>query len=691
MATQTGYGGPSGASNKKTLQMPSVNPQKINGSMMLTQDAQKKVLSFTQALITKHVQFNDIRNKFDRIDIAYARYQANKGATEADGVDAPASDVCCDVFAADDVIPPIVISQVDSYVAYLSEVYLSGSPIFPVVSEPSKRLYAEQLEALIDDHSSLGAYPRELLMFIRDSAKYNFAALECKWDAINQFSISDDIRDASQKLKKAPKKYNKLKRLNPRNVIWDWSLPPGDVSRDGDYAGYVERLSRTRLKRLFNQWNDEGKLYSKNVEACLWSSNGAVLGATQAFTEDPPISDYKQISTKNNSASPDWDVWFEPEKGSRRRGPVTTGAMYECLRIYARIMPADFGITAPAPNTPQIWEFYVVNNQFVMYAERVVSAYDYLPILFGQPLEDGLGYQTQSIAEGAIPFQKAAATLYNIRFSAARRAVSDRALYIPDMIKPSDVNSAIASPKIPVNISVLSQKGIQDAYHQIPFDMRGTETTLQDAALIASFAERLSGVNAPRQGMFQKGNKSVREWDDTMGGSDGRMRLPALTLEYQFFQPLKSIMVLNIFQYGEDGTVTSQVTGKNIEVKIAELRKAQMSFQMADGYTPKSKLANTDVLMAGMQFISNSPILQQAYGSSLPSMFAHFMSLSGLKGFEQYDPSYQDTQLQTALPVNNLQAPGTPTNGVPAQPVQVATPNPGAAPNVTNAVNGSTP
>jgi hypothetical protein len=214
----------------------------------------------------------------------------------------------------------------------------------------------------------------------------------------------------------------------------------------------------------------------------------------------------------------------------------------------------------------------------------------------------------------------------------------------------------------------LSQKGISDAYHQIPFDMRGTETTIQDASLIVGFSKDLHGVNGPRQGQFQKGNKSVSEWNDTMGGSDGRMRLPALTLEHQVFSPLKSIITLNIFQYGEDGVVTSQVTGLDHDIKIDELRKAALSFKMADGYTPRSKLASTEIILAGMQMIGQSEVLQQAYGQRLPGMFAHFMSLSGVKGFEEYDPQRMAQADTMGMQGNSLQ-PEQPSLPGPVAPV----------------------
>lgn len=654
--------------------MATANPDTVVDKITrLNVDAQRRVVSLAKSILEKNQQFTGIRNKMDAIDIAYARYKG--GAKNIDGEDV--GKVNCDVFASDEVTPPIVVSQVDSYVAYLAEVYLSGSPLFPVVSQPGKRQFAEQLESIIDDHASIGGYARQLLMFLRDGAKYNFCALEAEWDSIEQFSVLQDVAAASgQRLEKKPKKFTRLTRLNPRNVVWDWSVAPGDVSEQGDYAGHIRQVSRTKLKRRLNKWSRDERNNVYNVTNAMHSAATAVNPGTPNFHQDPVISDYDVSKLNVHSAAPNWDAWFEASNRKGHRGPPQLDAMYEEFTFYARIMPAEFGIAAPQPNTPQIWKFVVVNNDHLVYANRIISAFDYLPILFGQPLEDGLGYQTQSIAEGEIPFQTAAATLFNIRFAAARRAVADRALYIPDMIKPSDINAKVASPKIPVNISALSQKSLSDAYYQIPFNMQGLETVLQDASLIVNFSKELHGVNSPRQGQFQKGNKSVQEWNDTMGGSDGRMRLPALTLEHQVFSPLKSILALNILQYGEDGQVVNQVTGQAVEYKISELRRAQLSFKMADGYTPKSKLASTEVLLAGMNMIMNSPILQQQFGARLPNMFVHFMSLSGAKGFEQYDPAYQEQPLQTALPVNNLQQPGQPGAATPpAQPAAPIAPN----------------
>lgn len=629
-------------------------------TLRLTKDSQKNLISYINGVLTAHGSRSELRTKMEAIDVAYARYQGTDEAKAIEAAACPAGNI----FAEDDIIAPIVVSQVDSLVAYLSEVFLSGYPMFPIVSTPKNRKWAEQLETLIDDHSILGGYARQILMFIRDGVKYNYSALEADWDSIEQFEVlADFLQESGQTIERKPKSFTKVRRLDPYNTICDDTVAPGDVAELGDYAGYIEVLSRTKFKRLMNK-------YTKNKEAynVTEASKSTISAATNNYTIHPNISDY--VSAKRPQDGVDWDSYFEGPGASNKNKRSGVTSDYELVTVYARIIPSDYGIICPQPNTPQIWKLVTVNSQILVHAKRIISAFDRLPILFGQPLEDGLGYQTQSAAEGAIPIQAAATTLFNMRFSAARRAVSDRALYDPAMINPSDINSPVPAPKIPVTINRLIQGlGIESAYKQIPFDLRGTETAFQDANMLVKFSEQLSGINGPQQGQFQKGNKSVTEWQDTMGGSNGRLRLPALCLEHQVFVWLKFMLMLNIFQYGEDAIIVSQKTGEEVDIKIDELRTKVMSFRVADGYTPKSKLASVDMLVQGMTMLMNSPVLQQSFGAMLPQMWAHMMSLGGVKGLDEYTPSVDpNTPGGSMMPQPALPAPV----GVPPQQPSIA-------------------
>lgn len=636
-------------------------------ALKLSIAAQRAVVEFTGSVMVAHNSNKELQAKMDAIDIAYARYKAAKDKPNT-GVDIR-DEPCGNIFADDEVTPPLVVSQVDSYTAYLADVFLSGYPLFPVVSNPSNKIYAEQLETLLDDHANLGGYVRQLLLFLRNGVKYNYSAIEVEWDVIEQFSAVGDFESGTgRKIDRTKKGITKIKNLNMRNVVRDTEVPVGDLAEHGDYAGYIEVITKTKLKRLLNKLTISGDVY--NADKAMQTASVSPSGFYQ---EDPIISNYVTQAGRRNGTV-DWDAYLDNTEGSTRRG-TSYGATYEKLTLYARIMPAEFGITAPQKNTPQIWKFIIIGNSVMISAKRIISAYDYLPILFGQPMEDGLGYQTQSVAEGEIPFQTAASTLFNIRFAAARRAVSDRALYDPAFITANDVNSRGPAPKIPARIGQLANKKLSDVYHQLPFDNRGLENVMSDAQMIVGFSKELHGMNGPKQGQFQKGNKSVSEWNDTMAGSDNRLRLPALCLECQVFSPLKSILALNIFQYGENSVVVSQRSGQVITIDLAKLRQQVLAFRIADGVTPKSKLASTEAITGLLQLISTSPILQQQYGMMLPAMVAHLAQLQGIRGLEEYAPQAPQGVAPPGLQGASIAPQPQP---VQPQPMDPALPIPGA-------------
>lgn len=625
---------------------PDTSKQVPNKVIVPSKQAQDKILDFSKRVLAEHKKFTAYKSKMEAIDIAYARYKANVDVTTevtpGQGIDAATTPV--GVMNLPSTTPPVVISQVDSMVGYLAEVFLSGSPLFPVVSSPKSKEYAEQLETLLDDHATIGGYARQILLFLRDGVKYNLAPIELDWTSIEQYSMMDEmLQPGVKKVVKDRKSYTKVKRIDPYNTVWDFNVPPGDIAAEGDYAGYVDLISRTKLKRKLQRLADDGKAFNTReaINATSIYTSGENLGN---YYMHPQVSDY--IASRKPISEINYYNYLTGEKEDSTGIPRANN--FEVFTFYARILPSEFSLNSPSPNTTQIWKFMTVNGQYVVQAERILSAYDYLPILFGQPLEDGLGYQTKSIAEGHMPIQQAAETLFNISFNAARRAVSDRAIYNSSLISPSDINAPVPAPKIPVQVNSLDPNfRLSDAYYQIPFDSRGTEGAFQSGMQIVAFGKDLSGLNSPMQGQFQKGNKSVQEWNDTMGGADARLRLPALTLEYQVFQPMKNILKLNLYQYGNDVELVSQKTGEQILVNMDELRKQVLAFRVADGFTPKSKLAGTDAIISSMNMISQSPILQQAYGTMLPGMFAHMNQLLGIRGLEEYIPQQSTPQQPT--------------------------------------------
>ena len=574
----------------------------------------------------KHTYMQEVHNKLEAVDKAYHMYK--QGTPSAGDLPAGCATAEGDL---DRIVPPIVISQVDSLVSHLTSLFLRGYPLFPVVSTPANRQWAEQLETMIDDHATIDGYVRKLALFIRSSVKYNFCALEPSWATVNAYNVSRDPLqiEGMPSMEEDQSGLTSLKVLDPYNTILDHTVSPADIPTKGDYAGYTERLSYIRAKALTNELSEQKA--GINIGKALKTNHttGRVF-----LREHPLINEY--ITSAAHRSGPNYDSYFtiQPENSREARGVA-----FEHIVLYARLVPSDYGFTGlKRPNHPCIFKLEWLNGVLI-HCAKVVTAYNILPILVGMPFEDGLGFQTKSLAESAIPLQKGAQTLYSIRFNAARRTVSDRAIYDSDAISPTDVNSPAPAAKIPLRSkSLLGSRSISDLYYQIPFDPRGTETVLQDAVVISNFSKDLFGLNSVAQGQFQPGNKSVDEFQRTMQGVDEKLALPGLILEHQVFVPLKNIIKLHIYLYGQDAHLISQKTGNEVTVDINELRKHVLAFRIADGMNPKDQMASTQDIELFANLIMNSPALQASYGAALPNIVDHLAQLRGIRGFAEYLP-----------------------------------------------------
>lgn len=601
------------------------------------QPAQGKLRDHIVSVLQARRDDHELRTKMEIVDVAYARYKERADQDQLSaGVDVRAVEAISDEMRQleeirDDFIHievPLLVSQVDTFVAYQSEVYLSGYPIFGVVSENKDRKVAQYIEGTIEKYSRVSQYARELQLFFRDCAKYNYAPLLGEWDITKTYQ-----RTAEQtvKLEERPSiegsyiGYHRLKRIDPYNCFHDPSVLPGDVAREGDYAGFVELMTVSKLRRML------GKLQQQKIGHVMNKKNAleATTPAEQYYYEKPLVSNYVR-----QSGEMDWAAYLSPARFNRAE--VNYGDRKEVTTIYMRAEASDFDLKDTKGDN--IYKVILVNGEHVVYVERVLTAFDTLPLFFGQPIEDGLGLQTKSIGESAIPMQKATSALVNLRFHSLRRAVADRALYDENMIDIDDVNDAGASAKIPVKTNALATRSLSDAYFSIPFNDGATTGVLGDAQAVADWTSDLNGFNRAAQGRFTRGNRTQTEFSDIQSNSEQRQRLPSIVLENQVFTPLKQQILLNIMRYASGEVIQAQDTGEQLSVDINELTSAVLDFKVADGYTPKSKIANTDFLTSILQLLSTSPVLAASYQQQLPEVVAHLSQLGGIGGLEQYVP-----------------------------------------------------
>lgn len=592
-----------------------------NLPMLLSTDSQNGIMEFYKQAVQTSEKLWNLRNQFERADRAYMREMDNTTEQQR----ATLSNIYGDPTKFRNIVVPVVLPQVEGAVVYQTSVFLTGHPIVASVAPPEFQDEAMAMNSLIEDQQTRGQWVGEFMNHFRNGFKYNLAALEVDWSRKVTASLETNLTVSDKEA--IPKEIiwegNTVRNLDLYNSFWDTRVLPTEVHSQGEFAGYMRLMSRVALKVFLSSLP-----YNTNVKQAFES---AVAGEG-SYYKTPIINPNSFMDTKDVRAGEmNWMAWVTASKAEVK---IEYKDMYEVSTLYARIIPSDFKIRVPSANTPQIWKFIIVNHSVIVYAERQTNAHEWIPVLFSQPLFDGLGYQTKSLANNVEPFQAITSALWNSVIASRRRAISDRGLYDPSRVDAKHINSDVPNAKIPVRPNAYG-KPLGESYYPIPYRDDQSGILMQESQNIVQMANMVSGQNQVRQGQFVKGNKTQREFDTVMGNANGRDQTTSLLLESQLFTPFKEIVRLNNLQYQGGTTIYNREEGRVVEVDPVKLRKAVLSFKMSDGLLPTDKLINGEVFQQAIQAISTSPEIQGQY--NIAPMFSYLMKTRGadLKPFEK--------------------------------------------------------
>ena len=623
-------GGNSGNSKNADTATILIDLNKRQEEMMIS-----NVISWQNSIYTQYA----LRDEMANIDRIYMR----ENDWTAEEIKARLANRRGDSSKFQNITVPIVLPQVNSALDYMTEVFLSGYPIFPVVSDPSNEAQALQLETICAENAVTAGWVKELLMFFRDGLKYNLHGIECDWQQRTNWTVENSVgRPNSAGAKKVLWEGNVLKRMDLYNTFWDVRVHPSEVHSMGEFAGYTEMYSRIRFKKFCNDlynkvpfMNIKRALESAPVQGTIGSSSNAPFG--YFIPTINPFPFYNRTSTF------DWMSWanntVQNSKGTQYQNA------YSVTKVYCRILPDDYGLQVPERNTPQVWKLIIVNGAVILSAERLTNIHGFLPIFFGQPIEDGLDYQTKSFAQNVVDFQYIASAMYNGYIASKRRLVGDRVLYDPSRINEADINSPNPTAKIPVRPSAFG-KPLEEAVYQFPFRDEQVDSLVQGSAAVVAMANLTNSQNPATQGQFVKGNKTRHEYQDTMAHGNSQNRQMAITTEGQVFTPLKEVIKLNVLQFQQAKTIYNTAKKQTVAVDPVNLRKLAVHFKVADGQIPTDKLTGDDLLQTVIQQFASSP--QLAQGFDLPSAFTYMLQTQGLD-ISPFQKSPAQQQYEQAL------------------------------------------
>ena len=579
-----------------------------SSSFKLNKQAQGNVVNYLQHVF-KRFDITTARQRYEKVDKAMQLESENRRKKVKDYFD--------------DIEQPILDGPTSAMANFLIDTFVTSPSIFEVVTDKfDKNKIARQMNLVNKENNSASGWTRELILFFRDLPKYNFGGMEVTWRAQETTEVVNDIEGDTRTgaaVKMAQREGNELKRLDPYNTFYDSTVDVNRVHKDGEFSGYIERMSMIRLKKYI----DDLKIVQGNHlmnEDSVWSKGGT----NPTHYCSPSIVPEKDLDNNNNG----YLSFFGVTPGMKSDLPKRMDYTYEVTTLYARIIPEMFGIKVPAARSVQIWKFVIVNWDTVLYAEKQTNIHNNLPTILSQIDEQGIKQQVKSKAEKLIPYQNLSTKYYDLRVAGLVRSISDRLLYDKTRIRKEDIDSDNPKAKIAVKPDILNG-GISNSVERLEYSDTMGPTFLNEIGFLDTRADKVAGLNQPQQGIMQRGNRTLGEFNEVMANADDDLRTWGKLVETQAMEPIKTIIKANMFQFLPNLDITDSATGERVAINPTEIREAMLDFKMADGLVTRDVILDLPTARAAFELILQSPALQQLYGPVLPQLVERIFSSVG--------------------------------------------------------------
>lgn len=576
----------------------------------------KQTLNYLEGIKGRYLQpsmHSGLRERMQTID----RYIQRTVDTSREAQEAAASTAAGQRDKHRNLEVPICLQQVETAHADLVGTFLTGYPIFAFagsVNIPSTIPVAVMYNALIERDQDLFRWVSSIQKSLRDALRYNIMCAEVCWE--EQSSSALIVKDGKRVTKSVTHKGNCIDYIDPYNFFFDETVGFNEISQHGSHCGYVERKNYLRVKTFLQELNKEFTV-TGNFSKAL--DNASASGSGLYFMPDIHPLD----TTNRGNKEPDWTKLFGIASKNAQQGAC---GMYEVVTMYVRIIPQEYGITAARGGTPAPFKLIWVGESLV-YIEPLNYVHGMFPVVAAHGYDDNLGFNSKSFVENVLDMQDVATSMMNGAIASMRRAVSDRALYNPALIKSDDINSANPAAKIPVRGSAFNQN-LQAAYHSIPFEDRLSPYMMQHMQTVMGISNSATGLNQASQGAFVKGNKTLEEFSTVMDKSGARQQKFNLDVDNNFFSPMKRMIKLNYMQFAEAEQLMSKSEDKPVQIDPMQMLDSEADYKMLDGIFPASKAMSTDVMVAAFNTIAQSPELDMEY--SRASIFAAMLGAQGV-------------------------------------------------------------
>lgn len=467
---------------------------------------------------------------------------------------------------------PLTWVHLDDMMTYYAQTFAPNRGMFYHTAKPDDTTDATQIVTLMNNHAVYCGYYTQLLRTIFAILKYNLGGMTTFW-ATDFGPRLEALAGGGTRIEPAPIfSGNKVLAFDMYNTLWDPSVEPTNLYKDGEWFARVEMKSHYWLKNKCL----EGAYF--NCDEHLDGESAPDSTQTKWY-KDPPSETNMQADESNASQS-----WFSVLSGA---SSYTMSGSFELTEIHVRINPNDFGLIEGnrearlARNRYEVWRFTILNNEKIIEARHMNNIHGWLPAFFGVANDDSLGQTTKSPAEILNPLQEFSSFLLNAHVEANRKNLYGTTYYDPSRIDLDSVPKGEVAARVPIKTQGYGQDIRTMVYREN--QVLDTKQTLGDLDGMMGIIDKFF----PTQSLPSQIAGIDRAVDSQVAavqqGSNRRQHKGARLLDDSLMRPLRFGMYYNIVQYQEDAAEVLDYHGNTVTIDLTKLRATNLAYVIGQG------------------------------------------------------------------------------------------------------------
>ncbi len=526
-----------------------------NGAIKLSK---KQHGDFLDWLVTKHIepakQIRDSRAiRFDAVDIDYHGHTVFSDEDlkrlqdkQRGGPEKPTQSKI-----------PFAGSHINRIAETLLLIFKDNLGLYQATSNKNRVDLARALTDELNKQSSTFGHVSALNSFLIQIMKYDLGGMVVSWEEDSEPNIEVTEQQQIAFTDETRVRGNFIKCIDVYNTLFDPSVSPRDVAKEGQFFATVEVVSEFTIAK------------QEEAERIVMPANkGSLPDIGERWYREPPVISNSNTGQTGVSVKTPWYAGLGDDTPHNFRH-------HELTTVYMWLVPKEHDISSS--NKYEMFKIVILDGDLVVQIDPLDFAHKMLPLVVAEPLAEEEETNNRSLFEVLQPLQSLANFGLNAHIASHRNALTDL-VFIDKRV----ADTTVLDPEKRVHLvdgTKTDGKRIQDSvavFQHAPLSnsLEAITTSTELMELIAPTGTVEDLANLDRATEFQ-----AQAVHDTAGRATNKLAIIVQD------QALRSLIAMLYFNTIQNLTVLDSIdeNGEPSEIPITDIVKHNVRFDLGNG------------------------------------------------------------------------------------------------------------